>query len=124
MKGIRSGASLFARRVIGSLHAQLDRQTQELLTFCGESESQQNGGVPTLSLVKLNSNIFLGRMDSLLFVKFIIVVLPIFIISPNISRDFLEGNAIKVFFKELVIIMLIKYFPSSKPPTFNLHIFM
>lgn len=39
----RLGGGLFARRVIGSLRARLDRRTHELLTFCGVSGSRQNG---------------------------------------------------------------------------------
>lgn len=44
----RLGGGLFAWRVIGSLRVRLDRQTHEMLTFCGVSESQQNNS-PQLS---------------------------------------------------------------------------
>lgn len=52
IKRVRLSGGLFARRVIGSLRAQLDQQTHKLLTFCGVPKSRKNDG-PQLPLVEV-----------------------------------------------------------------------
>lgn len=113
----RLGGGLFARRIIGSLCVRLDRQTHQLLTFCGVSESQQNDS-PQLPLDKVRWKIifctfyFLGWMVSHSFefpvtpteakqLEVYYIILPTIFLSPNISHHFLKANANEVFFKSL-----------------------